>query len=84
MRISRRTCAAIALKLIATAALFWFVLSRVDFGEIMIRLHAERIALAILAGGAVILLQSVVAAIRLRICLGLIGADVSRFHTWTA
>ena len=84
MKVSRRAYIAIAFKLAATVALLWFVLSRVNFAEMMSRLHAERIALALAAGALVIFLQSVVAAIRLQICLGLLGARVSRFNTWTA
>lgn len=84
MKVSGRTYVAIALKVCATVAIFWFVLSRIDLGEMVSRLSAGRIATALLAGAFVIALQSFVAALRLQTCARLLGRDVSRFNAWTA
>lgn len=65
-------------------ALLWFVLSRVDFADMLSRLSATRIAAALLAGGCVLALQSLVAAVRLRICARLFGHQVNGFSAWTA
>ena len=84
MRSSGRIYLAIALKLCATIALFWFVLSRVDLGEMVSRLSTARIAAALVAGATVMALQSLVAALRLQVCTGLLGQNLSRFNAWTA
>jgi glycosyltransferase 2 family protein len=84
VRSPARKYVAIALKLAATVALFWFVLSRVDLAEMVSRLSAGRIAAALLLGACVMGLQSLIAALRLQICAGMLGQDVSRFNAWTA
>jgi glycosyltransferase 2 family protein len=75
---------AIALKLAATVVLLGFVLSRIEIGDITARLNPGRIGLALLAGAAVVALQSLLAAFRLQICVGLLGQKVGGFSAWTA
>ena len=84
MRSPTRKYVAIALKLAATVALFWFVLSRIDLGEMVSRLNATRVSAGLLAGACVVLTQSALAAIRLRICAGLVGKKVHASTAWTA
>lgn len=72
------------LKVAATVALFWFVLSRVDLGELASRLDGGDIALALLAGGAILSLQAVLFGARLRICVRALGHEVSRRDAWIA
>src|SRR5256885_1502826 len=58
--------AAILLKIAATAALLWFVFSKVDVAQIAARVSAAQIALALCAGVAVLSLQAYLVALRLR------------------
>lgn len=71
-------------KVAATVALFWFVLSRVDLAELVSKLNAVDIALALLAGGAIMSLQAALLAVRLRICARAVGHDVARHTAWVA
>ena len=72
------------LKIAATVALFWFVLSRVDLAELVSRLNAVDMALALLAGAAALSLQAALLALRLRICARAVGHDVARRTAWVA
>jgi hypothetical protein len=79
-----RKYAAIALKICATVVLFWFVLARIDFSEMAAYLSATRISAGLLAGTAVVLLQSVLASVRLKICARLLGHEVPATTTWVS
>ena len=84
MKSAARTYVAIAFKLCATVALFWFVLSRIDLEEMGARLSAGSVALGLLAGAGVLLLQSAIASVRLRLCARLVGPRVRAWTAWTA
>ncbi len=72
------------LKLAATVALFWFVLSRVDLGELLSRLDGGDIVLALLAGGAILSLQALLFGARLRICVRALGHELGLRDAWIA
>ncbi len=73
-----------AFKLVATAVLLWYVFSRIDFAELASKVSAKDIALGLLAGAVTIVLQAIVAAVRLRMCLRMVGRGVSVTNTWIA
>lgn len=72
------------LKIAATAALFWFVFSRVDVGELAAKLTPRQIIVALVAGAVVVSLQAFVAAHRLRLCARLMGHEIKTLGTWVA
>ena len=71
-------------KVAATAALLWFVISRVDLVQLVSRLSAAEIALAICSSALLLALQSLIAAFRLQICTGLLGHRVGLARAWGA
>ena len=72
------------LKLAATVALFWFVLSKVDLADLASKLTPRQIATALSAGVAVLSLQVVIGAMRLRYCVRLLGRNLKMRESWIA
>jgi uncharacterized protein (TIRG00374 family) len=72
------------LKLAATLALFWFVFSKVDVADLAARLTLGQILLALGAGVATLTLQSLIAAMRLRYCVRLLGRNMKMRESWIA
>jgi uncharacterized membrane protein YbhN (UPF0104 family) len=74
----------ILLKLAATAALLWFVFSRVDVAELAGRVSRAQIAVALAAGAALLSLQALLVAVRLRLCVRMLGHDIPTSSAWVA
>lgn len=72
------------LKLAATIALFWFVFSKVDLAELASKLTPGQIAVALFTGVSVLSLQAVIAAMRLRYCVRLLGRKLKMRDSWVA
>ena len=72
------------LKFGATVALFWFVLSKVDIADLAARLTVTQIAVALAAGLGAVSVQALVAAIRLMLCVRLLGGEVTTRGAWVA
>lgn len=71
-------------KLAATVALLVFVFSRVDLAQLASRLNPQQIALALVAAMGVLLVQSLVAALRLCVCTGLLDRTARVREAWVA
>lgn len=74
----------ILLKFAATAAIFVFFFLRYDLGAFVSRLDKESVILGLAAGAAGAAIQAAVAAVRLRLCLHMLGRDVSTAGAWIA
>jgi uncharacterized membrane protein YbhN (UPF0104 family) len=72
------------IQIAATVGLLWFVGQRVDLGELSRRLAPSDILWALLMGVAVISVQAVLAAIRLRICVRLLGHELPIRSAWVS
>lgn len=72
------------LKVGATVALFWFVLSRVDLAELASKLTPGQILGALAAGCLIISIQSLIAAVRLKYCVRLLGGKIKMRDSWVA
>ncbi|MFY9314122.1 MAG: lysylphosphatidylglycerol synthase transmembrane domain-containing protein [Burkholderiales bacterium] len=72
------------LKLAATVALFWFVFTKVDVAELASKLSPGQIAVALAAGVLVLSIQTVIAAMRLRYCVRLLGRSMKMRDAWIA
>jgi len=71
-------------KIASTVALFWFVFSKVDVAELASRLTPGQIAGALAAGVLSVAVQTVIAAMRLRYCIRLLGRNIKMRDAWIA
>ena len=74
----------ILLKIAATVALFWFVFSKVGFEEFAAKLKPGEIIAALCAGVAMLSLQAVIGAMRLRSSVRLVGRSIHMRGSWVA
>lgn len=72
----------ILIKLAATVALFWIILSKVDPVEMASKLKPLQIVTALTAGVAVLSIQVLIGAMRLRYCVRLLGRNLSLRESW--
>lgn len=72
------------LKFTLTLGLLWYVYLQIDASVIISKLDKKDMVSALLTGATVISIQVVIAAIRLKTCMRMLGSNISLINAWNA